>query len=285
MLKPAPVFHVDVFATRALTGNGLAVFLGTDGWSAALMQRLTQEMNQFESIFLSEVTTRGARARVFTVEEELPFAGHPVLGAAAVLHGTQTPDADAATWALKLASGDVPVSTTKLNGHWLAEMNQGKAVFGDFVAPAELQPVLARLGLTLDDLAGECSAQVVSTGLPYLIVPVRPEALACGHRRSRPRSGARGTGREVRAGARRGWPRGQNLGQPGPSGRRGHGQCRRPGSGLPFQPGPGRSEAAAGTGAGSLCRPPQPHQDPARRLEPAAGERGSLARSAGHAGP
>lgn len=178
MLKPAPAFHVDVFATRALTGNGLAVFLGTDGWSAALMQRLTQEMNQFESIFLSEVTTRGARARVFTVEEELPFAGHPVLGAAAVLHGTQTPDADAATWALKLASGDVPVSTTKLNGHWLAEMNQGKAVFGDFVAPAELQPVLARLGLTLDDLAGECSAQDVSTGLPYLIVPVRPEALA-----------------------------------------------------------------------------------------------------------
>lgn len=142
------------------------------------MQRLKHEMNQFESIFLSEVTTRGARARVFTVEEELPFAGHPVLGAAAVLHGTQTPDADAATWALKLASGDVPVSTTKLNGHWLAEMNQGKAVFGDFVAPAELQPVLARLGLTLDDLAGECSAQVVSTGLPYLIVPVRPEALA-----------------------------------------------------------------------------------------------------------
>ena len=178
MPKPTPVFHVDVFATRALTGNGLAVFLGTDGWSAALMQRLTQEMNQFESIFLSEVTPRGARARVFTVEEELPFAGHPVLGAAAVLHRTQTPQATAATWTLKLASGDVPVSTTTLNGHWLAEMNQGEAVFGDAVAPAALQPVLVRLGLTPDDLAGGLSARVASTGLPYLIVPVRPEALA-----------------------------------------------------------------------------------------------------------
>jgi len=75
------IFHVDVFATRPLTGNGLTVFLGTDSWSAPVMQQLTQEMRQFESIFLSEITSTGARARVFTVEEELPFAGHPVLGA------------------------------------------------------------------------------------------------------------------------------------------------------------------------------------------------------------
>lgn len=100
VLKPTPAFHVDVFAARALTGNGLAVFLGTDGSSAALMQRLTQEMNQFESIFLSEVTPHGARARVFTVEEELPFAAHPLLGAASVLHNTQTPEADTPTWTL-----------------------------------------------------------------------------------------------------------------------------------------------------------------------------------------
>jgi hypothetical protein len=65
----ATLFHVDVFATGPLTGNGLAVFLGTDGWPAPAMQRLTQEMKQFESIFLSEATPAGeARARVLTVD-------------------------------------------------------------------------------------------------------------------------------------------------------------------------------------------------------------------------
>jgi trans-2,3-dihydro-3-hydroxyanthranilate isomerase len=83
ILLNATLFHVDVFATAPLTGNGLTVFLYTGGWSHSVMQRLTREMNQFESIFLSEISAAGANARVFTVEEELPFAGHPVLGAAA----------------------------------------------------------------------------------------------------------------------------------------------------------------------------------------------------------
>jgi trans-2,3-dihydro-3-hydroxyanthranilate isomerase len=73
-------FHVDVFATSPMTGNGLTVFLNTANWSVPAMQRLTREMRQFESIFLSEVSPSGATARVFTVDEELPFAGHPVLG-------------------------------------------------------------------------------------------------------------------------------------------------------------------------------------------------------------
>jgi trans-2,3-dihydro-3-hydroxyanthranilate isomerase len=171
-------FHVDVFATRPLTGNGLAVFLGTDGWSAPIMQRLTQEMKQFESIFLSEITSTSAGARVFTVEEELPFAGHPVLGAAAVLHHTQTPEANESSWILKLPSGEVPVSTKKIGDHYLAEMNQGPAIFGSAIASAELQPILSRLGLKSSDLVAGLSAQVISTGLPYLILPVRPEALA-----------------------------------------------------------------------------------------------------------
>ena len=172
------VFHVDVFATRPLTGNGLTVFLGKDEWSAPIMQRLTQEMKQFESIFLSAITSTGASARVFTLEEELPFAGHPLLGAAAVLHRTQTPEANASSWTLKLPSRDVPVSTKKMGGHYLAEMNQGAAIFGGGITLAELQPVLSRLGLKSDDLTAGLSARVISTGLPYLILPVRPEALA-----------------------------------------------------------------------------------------------------------
>ena len=95
-------FHVDVFATGPLTGNGLSVFLDTANWPVSAMQALTREMRQFESIFLSEASPSGATARVFTAEEELPFAGHPVLGAAAVLHRTQAPLAEECSWTLRL---------------------------------------------------------------------------------------------------------------------------------------------------------------------------------------
>lgn len=174
----APLFHVDVFATGPLTGNGLAVFLDADGWSHAVMQRLTREMKQFESIFLSDIGPAGATARVFTVEEELPFAGHPVLGAAAVLHRTQPHGAERRVWTLRLPHGPLAVATRQREDHYFCEMNQGAAVWGATVGGAALEPVLARLGLDETDLVAGISARVLSTGLPYLVVPVRPAALA-----------------------------------------------------------------------------------------------------------
>jgi trans-2,3-dihydro-3-hydroxyanthranilate isomerase len=172
-------FHVDVFATGPMTGNGLTVFLNTAEWSASTMQRLTREMRQFESIFLSEMSPSGAAARVFTVDEELPFAGHPVLGAASVLHRTQAPHAEACSWTLRLPYGPVPVSTRKRNDHYLCEMNQGIPIFGHSIASAELLlPILQRLGLKGADTVGGIPARVISTGLPYLIVPVLPSALS-----------------------------------------------------------------------------------------------------------
>jgi PhzF family phenazine biosynthesis protein len=162
-----------------MTGNGLTVFLNTAEWSASTMQRLTREMRQFESIFLSEMSPSGAAARVFTVDEELPFAGHPVLGAASVLHRTQAPHAEACSWTLRLPYGPVPVSTRKRNDHYLCEMNQGIPIFGHSIASAELLlPILQRLGLKGADTVGGIPAQVISTGLPYLIVPVLPSALS-----------------------------------------------------------------------------------------------------------
>ena len=174
----ATLFHVDVFATAPLTGNGLTVFLDTDGWSHSVMQRLTREMKQFESIFLSDISPAGATARIFTVEEELPFAGHPVLGAAAVLHRTRGNGVDRRSWTLRVPHGAVAVTTKQLGDHYLCEMNQGAAVFGGDVAAETLKPILATLGLNEADLVSGISAKVVSTGLPYLVVPVRPAALA-----------------------------------------------------------------------------------------------------------
>lgn len=172
------LFHVDVFSNGTLSGNGLCVFLHTEGWPASAMQDLTCEMKQFESIFLSEISPSGASARVFTVEEELPFAGHPVLGAAAVLHQTQTPDSIESVWRLRLPIGEIPVRTTKIGTHYRAEMNQGQALVGKTITGELLAPILARLGLGESDLVSGTAPQIISTGLPYLIVPVDAEGLA-----------------------------------------------------------------------------------------------------------
>ena len=111
------------------------------------------------------------------MDEELPFAGHPVLGAAAVLHRTQAPQSDACTWTLRLPYGPVPVRTRKQNDHYLCEMNQGIPILGCGIAAELLSPILKRLGLGETDTVSGIQAQVISTGLPYLILPVLPSAL------------------------------------------------------------------------------------------------------------
>jgi Phenazine biosynthesis-like protein len=83
--------HVDVFSRRALPGNGLLVVLDAENLSAAMMQELTREVRQFETAFLTGVDLPGRSAglRIFTEDEELDFAGHPVLGAAAEVSGAR----------------------------------------------------------------------------------------------------------------------------------------------------------------------------------------------------
>lgn len=170
-------FHVDVFARRALTGNGLSVFLPCDDWGGPYLQQLTVEMRQFESIFLSAIGAHGASARIFTMQEELPFAGHPVLGAAAVLHRVVVPDEERHDWTLHLPARAVQVTTRRLAGAIFAEMDQGFAEFGDAIDAAQATDLLAALNLESGDLAPNLPLQLVSTGLPYLIVPVTAAAL------------------------------------------------------------------------------------------------------------
>jgi trans-2,3-dihydro-3-hydroxyanthranilate isomerase len=85
-LAPSPAAQcrryvlLDVFASTPLTGNPLAVFPEAGGLSDAQMQRAARELNLSESVFL-EAGEHGTRARIFTPAAELPFAGHPVLGA------------------------------------------------------------------------------------------------------------------------------------------------------------------------------------------------------------
>ncbi len=141
------------------------------------MQRITEEMRHFESIFLQEMNGGGTtwRARVFDLTEELDFAGHPVIGAASVLHAMAGGDTDR-TWSMELKARTVEV-VTKRRGRFRYEsvLDQGAP---EFLGRPEPDDLASWFSLDEEDLHAELRPEVVSTGLRYLIVPVRRGALA-----------------------------------------------------------------------------------------------------------
>jgi PhzF family phenazine biosynthesis protein len=170
-LKGLEYYHVDVFTHEALSGNGLIVFPDEGGLAAVTMQRITREMRQFESIFLAPTSAIDhVRARVFTMEEELPFAGHPVLGAACVLHERLPETGERAAWTLDLPVGPVRVSTIRRVGWYEATMDQGTPLFGAPLGAEMVNRVLTALNLDHGDLYPGLPLEVISTGLPYLLV-------------------------------------------------------------------------------------------------------------------
>jgi trans-2,3-dihydro-3-hydroxyanthranilate isomerase len=167
--------HVDVFSRRALQGNGLVVVLDAESLSTAVMQRLTREVRQFETAFLTGVDLpgRSARVRIFTEDEELDFAGHPVLGAAAVLHTLlPAPEAEE-SWALEIAQRSVETRTRGAAGWVDATMDQGVPQLGHAITGELAEVYRDALSLVHGQLHPALPMQVVSTGLPYLIVPVQ----------------------------------------------------------------------------------------------------------------
>jgi trans-2,3-dihydro-3-hydroxyanthranilate isomerase len=171
--------HVDVFASRPYTGNSLAVFSQAAGLTTLQMDRITKELRHFESIFLEPAEERHAfRARVFDLIEELDFAGHPLIGAACVLHAIHGTE-DAERWTIHLKARSVTISTERKTPlRYAAVLSQGAAEFLGTPAPT-LRPELAAW-FSLDESALDPTlpAEVVSTGLRYLVLPVRRDVLA-----------------------------------------------------------------------------------------------------------
>lgn len=173
-LHSLPFALLDVFAATPLSGNGLALFLLEQEISCSAMQSITQEMRQFETIFLRPGLDRGSfHARIFTMEEELPFAGHPVLGAAAFWHARYFADQAQVSLQLKLDGRSMALVSRLQDGEYFAEMDQGPVHIDQALAPGLEAGLLAALNLTPADQAPGLPLQVISTGLPYLIVPVR----------------------------------------------------------------------------------------------------------------
>jgi len=174
------VIQVDVFTSVPLEGNQLAVFPYAGGLSDAEMQALAREMNFSESTFVfgreeAIERERGVRVRIFTPQEELPFAGHPTLGTAMVLRGSGVHHhSDTDELALDLNVGRVPVRFSARDGLPFGVMTQRDPEFGQI---HDRQAVASAAGLNLADIAEDMPIQTVSTGNAFAIVPVKSLAV------------------------------------------------------------------------------------------------------------
>ena len=176
-MKEFKFVQVDVFTDKPFGGNPLAVFPDADGLSDDEMQKLAREMNLSETTFVLPPIdpTADFKVRIFTPVNELPFAGHPVVGTHWVMAslGRIELQEPVTTVSLELGVGVLPADI-----HVTEEvvdqvvMTQGTPEFLSEVS--DMKGLGKALGLPGGAIADTgYKPQVVSTGLPQLMVPIR----------------------------------------------------------------------------------------------------------------
>ena len=168
------IVYVDAFTDTPLTGNPCAVLPDARGLTDAEMQAIAAETNLSETAFVLPSERADFRARYFTPRRELPFAGHPTIATAFTLaeEGLVKLAGPVTHLRLELGIGVIPVEIHSRDGKTpdRVVMTQQKPVFGPIFTAAETAPCFS---LDVSDLLTDPAPQVVSTGVPFLIVPVR----------------------------------------------------------------------------------------------------------------
>lgn len=166
---------LDVFAEEQFAGNGLAVVIDADGVTDETMLAYARETGLSETTFVqspSAAAVEGGadyRNRIWTISGEIPFAGHPSLGTAVAVAIERGESGTTFTQETGVGLQEVDVSRGE-DGAWQASVHQEAAEFGDVYTPAQMADLL---GIPEDRLDSRYSAQLVSTGLPALLIPVR----------------------------------------------------------------------------------------------------------------
>lgn len=174
----------DVFTDQALAGNPLAVVFGADDLDDVAMQAIAGEFNLSETVFISEPRGRDADygLRIFTPREELPFAGHPTIGATIALTlASGASEGQRKRFVLEETVGDV-TADGRVNGP-----RHGSARFFAPKLPEQVgelpdfDGIAAALGLKPGDLLDTpVRGGIWSAGVPFAIVPVRDPARLAG---------------------------------------------------------------------------------------------------------
>ena len=168
---------VDVFSRHAFGGNPLAVFADAPALDRPVMQAIARQMNLSETVFVRPAAdpSRLAAYRIFTPTTELPIAGHPTIGATAVVLGQRFGTAWPSSAVVEIPVGPVQMYIEQRSGaEHLVWMNQGLPVESTAPAP-DPRKLYRALGLEPDDRGPELEVAVFSVGVPILIVPVRDE--------------------------------------------------------------------------------------------------------------
>src|SRR5438309_7031912 len=175
--------QLDVFTQTPLAGNPLAIFADARGLDDNEMQALAREMNLSETTFIlprdpAIEAQEGKKVRIFTVSEELPFAGHPTLGTALHLYAANSAS-NSKEITLDLKAGKIPVRFTansenagrdRVDGQVFGEMRQRDPEFGTIFSREDVARVI---GIAVDEISSDWPIQPVSTGLTFTIVPFR----------------------------------------------------------------------------------------------------------------
>lgn len=189
-------YLVDVFAIAPYTGNPLGVVLDAGALSGDQMQQIAREINYSETTFILSRDRReeGYDVRIFTPTRELPFAGHPCLGTAWAI-AQEVLSAAATTVRLNLPVGQIPVVSELQNqGKPIWWMQQPTPTFAPSLEAATAAEIL---GIDADAIDPRFPIQDVSTGLPFIIVPLRHLSAVKEIRFNRDRYWAAVAGREA----------------------------------------------------------------------------------------
>jgi trans-2,3-dihydro-3-hydroxyanthranilate isomerase len=169
-------YIVDVFAENKYEGNQLAVVMNTNGLSDLRMQQVAKEMNYSETAFIlsEERRNKGYDVRIFTPEEEVPFAGHPTLGTAFIINRFILNE-HVDTVILNLKAGQIPVTFKNSNN---ATADANPVLWMDQITPVfgktfDIEMTAAILSIGEKDIDERFPIQAVSTGLSFVIVPLK----------------------------------------------------------------------------------------------------------------
>jgi trans-2,3-dihydro-3-hydroxyanthranilate isomerase len=168
---PLPFYQVDVFTNKKYSGNQLAVIRSANVLSDDEMLQITREMNYSETTFIlsDEPRNGGYDVRIFTPGGEVPFAGHPTLGTAYIIQ-REIHHGQPGRIILNLAVGQIPVDISYRNDSAdFLMMQQKQPVFG---GKYEIRRIAEALNINPEEIRRDFPIQSVSTGLPFVIVPL-----------------------------------------------------------------------------------------------------------------